>query len=318
LTAESAMAAAIAAAAELASQGGMSLFESKGTFAEEQAISTVSPESSNSGGEEREHFSVTSDSEKAYNDDSEGEEDAEKRLTRSRERNREHARRTRLRKKAHFDALQQKVKCLEAESRVLRQSIEECSIASILVGLSTNSNQHKVVDSFLDCSETKKLPTKYLSGKRKRFFSDSDTVERVPQPLKLIINGKTTFIGGGKTHINWKSGVYCDDVGVQRQLTQDQLESLRRERNRMHAKMTRDRKKCFIAAVEKTIEELEMGNQRMRETLTKLTTGHHAAVTPISSPVLGSVPTSEPPPLSSSADGVHDEVGSHGFSLCTQ
>ena len=31
----------------------------------------------------------------------------------------------------------------------------------------------------------------------------------------------------------------------------------RRERNRMHAKMTRDRKKCFISTMEKAIDDLE-------------------------------------------------------------
>lgn len=215
ITAEAAMAAAIVAAAELASQGGLSLFASKATRPTNWPL-----------GDSKDHCSVTSDSEKADNDDSEGEEDAEKRLSRSRERNREHARRTRLRKKAQLDALQQKVNVLEAEARVLKQSIEECSIASILVGLSTNSYQQAVVECLLDSSETKKISTKALSGKRKRFVSE-DVVERVPKPLKLVIDGEVTFIGGGKTHVNWKSGAYCDDAGVQRQLTQDQLESLR-------------------------------------------------------------------------------------------
>jgi hypothetical protein len=209
LTAEAAMEAAIAAAAELASQGGMELFH----FAT-KARTTMSVSSD--------------DSEKADNDDcSEGEEDAVARLSRSRERNREHARRTRQRKKAQLELLQDKVKVLEAESRVLRQSIEDCSIANILMGLSTNSSQPDVVGSLLDCSETKKASAKIISGKRKRFAVSDDSVERVPQPLKLTIDGEVTFIGGGKTHINWKTGVYCDDVGFQRQLTQDQLESLR-------------------------------------------------------------------------------------------
>ncbi len=35
----------------------------------------------------------------------------------------------------------------------------------------------------------------------------------------------------------------------------------------MHAKMTRDRKKSFIAAIEKTIEELESSNMRMKAAL---------------------------------------------------
>ena len=43
--------------------------------------------------------------------------------------------------------------------------------------------------------------------------------------------------------------------------------AFRRERNRMHAKMTRDRKKSFIAAIEKTIEELESSNKRMNDVL---------------------------------------------------
>ena len=35
----------------------------------------------------------------------------------------------------------------------------------------------------------------------------------------------------------------------------------------MHAKMTRDRKKSFIATIEKTIEELESSNRRMHAVL---------------------------------------------------
>jgi hypothetical protein len=56
----------------------------------------------------------------------------------------------------------------------------------------------------------------------------------------------------------------------------------------MHAKMTRDRKKCFIAKIEKTIEELESDIARMKGVLQKVS--HHAAqhqlVTPASSPEL--------------------------------
>jgi hypothetical protein len=166
------------------------------------------------------------------------EEDAEKRLARSRERNREHARRTRLRKKAQLDALQIKAKGLEEESIILKQSIEECSIASILVGISITTDANKTVtDTLLDVSNFDKNNgtgsrgsspriSLALGGKRKRFISE-DAMERAPQPLKLNIDGQSTLLGGGKTHINWKSGVYCDENGVQRQLTQEQLESLR-------------------------------------------------------------------------------------------
>jgi len=246
------------------------------------------------------------------------EEDAEQRLARSRERNRVHARRTRRRKKAQLEALQQRVTQLEEEARVLKQSIEECSIASILVGLSSG-NHPTATDSLLDdVTDTKPSgPKVTMVGKRKRFVLE-DGAESVPQPLKLIVGGKTTLIGGGKTHINWKSGVYCDEHGVQCQLTPQQLEALRyvlftssinralqsclfaclltlllffysRERNRMHAKMTRDRKKNFISSVEKTIQHLESENKRMRHVLAKVADmvgTSSESVTPIASPTL--------------------------------
>jgi len=43
----------------------------------------------------------------------------------------------------------------------------------------------------------------------------------------------------------------------------------RRERNRMHAKMTRDRKKCYIASIKRVISKLEEQNQHLRDTLDK-------------------------------------------------
>jgi hypothetical protein len=285
-----AMAAAVAAAAELAKNGGMKLFELATAKQQDRERSgglvSVSPEpqeqatsilflSNNNNQNHRENAPAPSpnmeydsgndqerlqhvEEDDALLDDSnathfhesgnisgeefEGEdgeeEDAEKRLARSRERNREHARRTRLRKKAQLDALQTKAKGLEEESIVLTQSIEECSIASILVGFSSMTDANKTVtDTLLDVSNfDKKNATGSrgsspkvslaLGGKRKRFISE-DVMERAPQPLKLNIDGQSTLIGGGKTHINWKSGVYCDENSIQRQLTQEQLESLR-------------------------------------------------------------------------------------------
>uniref|UniRef100_A0A7S4K4A3 BZIP domain-containing protein n=1 Tax=Odontella aurita TaxID=265563 RepID=A0A7S4K4A3_9STRA len=233
-------------------------------------------------------------------------EDAEDRLTRSRERNREHARRTRLRKKAQLRALQDRIKELQEEGRILRQTVEECSIASILLGLSSGSGCGG------SCSEDEGAATQQqgdgpatrassasepgaataamnfdptagatgTGGKRKRFLLDSS--DHAPRPMKLRIRGQLTVIGGDGTdgnraHINWKTGVYCDEDGVHRQLSSEELETLRRERNRMHAKMTRDRKKSFISAVERTIHELERENSRMRDILAKQARRHFPA-----------------------------------------
>lgn len=165
---------------------------------------------------------------------SEGDDDSEnagERLARSRERNREHARRTRLRKKAQLQALQSRVKELQEESRLLKQTVEECSIASILLGLSGQQEEEDVTDGINDLMKPRANdPTKFCAmpgGKRKRFLSDAD---QTPQPMELKIRGKLTTVGGagaGKTQINWKTGVFFDEEGVKKQLTPDELEDLR-------------------------------------------------------------------------------------------
>lgn len=218
-------------------------------------------------------------------------EDAEERLARGRERNREHARRTRLRKKAQLQNLQTRMMELQAESQILKQSIEECSIASILLGLSHNgSGDNSTLTtrerSLSECSsiissEPIPVPTS-VKGRRKRFISDISGNEEQATQFKFEIRGQSAVIGGGSsTHINWKTGVYCDESGDQKQLTTEELETLRRERNRMHAKMTRDRKKNFISCVERTIAQLEQENQKMRETL-KMQVQNHENTAPTS------------------------------------
>ena len=56
----------------------------------------------------------------------------------------------------------------------------------------------------------------------------------------------------------------------------------RRERNRMHAKMTRDRKKCFIASLKRVISRLEEENKQLHETLERSTHAEDASVKPFS------------------------------------
>lgn len=208
-------------------------------------------------------------------------EDAEERLARNRERNREHARRTRLRKKEQLNNFQNRVKELEDENRVLKQSVEECKVASILLGLACPVLQQKdIPESRLDKesssnksikeTEAGMVALKPQKGKRKRFVSDAD---------ELVSNKNAK-----KTHINWKSGILCDENGQQRQLSPAELDSLRRERNRVHAKMTRDRKKTFMVTIERTIAQLERENQKMRETLAA-----HIAATAVSSSNISSL-----------------------------
>jgi hypothetical protein len=107
-------------------------------------------------------------------------------------------------------------------------------------------------------------------------------------------------------------------------------DSRSRERNRMHAKMTRDRKKHFIVNIEKTIQDLEITNQRMKQVLAKVTYTHCKSssstlsssrpprgVTPVSSPETSSVISHKEIPR---LEGMHEPASnrvSHGFTLIT-
>ena len=201
------------------------------------------------------------------------EEDEEERISRNRERNKEHARKTRMRKKEQLSGLKARVSELEEEGKRLKQEIEAASVASILVGLSSGnmSDDTETLPSSVPSSPSN-FGASLSGGKRKRFLS-LDGEDSSPPPMELNIKGQITLVGGsgndGKTQINWKTGVYCDEEGNRQQLTQTELEALRRERNRMHAKMTRDRKKCYVASIKRVISKLEEENQQLRETLVK-------------------------------------------------
>jgi len=181
-----------------------------------------------SGSQEKTGSMTESRQDEDDEEDDDEDEDAEKRLAKSRERNREHARRTRLRKKAHLEALQSKVKLLEEERQRLKQKMEECSIASILLGLSSDANNESMAHQLLDADKSKADESSVAlltGGRRKRFFSDNEHSIQA-DPIKVSIDGELTIIGGG-CHVNWKTGVYSDDSGTQKQLTSEQLKKLR-------------------------------------------------------------------------------------------
>ena len=158
--------------------------------------------------------------------------DGERRLL-ARERNKEHARKTRLRKKEQLQSLKARVNELEEEGMRLKQQIEACSVASILVGLSHGSSAGQEDNNMSgehSSTQLKNYGETLSGGKRKRFLS-LDGEEPSPPPMKLNIKGNICLVGGpageGKTQINWKTGVYFDDQGQRHQLTKKELEELR-------------------------------------------------------------------------------------------
>ena len=171
------------------------------------------------------------------------------RIRKNRARNREHARRTRLRKKAQLEQLQEKVSHLQDEQRRLSSSLQELCTASILFGMShpqelgdsslvsdqvwkQASLSCKVVPQDQSIAENTSTPSSDTApSKRKRFVSCADaneaSTEKQPQILEATVNGLRITVGGPNTHINWKSGLYTDSSGQERHLSEHELKALR-------------------------------------------------------------------------------------------
>jgi hypothetical protein len=155
------------------------------------------------------------------------------RKNRNRERNKEHARRTRMRKKEQLDGLKARVRELEEEGRLLKQQVEACNVASILIGLSEGNDMSQEVGASPTAASIASQPSfsEALSGgKRKRFLS-IDGEEMAPPPMELNVKGHIVFVGGsgnnGKVQMNWKTGTYFDEEGRRQRLTDAELKALR-------------------------------------------------------------------------------------------
>ena len=147
------------------------------------------------------------------------------RLQRSRERNREHARRTRLRKKAALQELQTKITELKATKASLQQQQQDKSIASILLGLNSSASSGNAPAEVASANTTRTATPSLdheqpqSGSKRKRSSAPSQ------KPLQVHIEGKG--IVTISSQVNWKTGTYMDEEGMTQQLNPEELELLR-------------------------------------------------------------------------------------------
>jgi len=223
----------------------------------------------------------------------------------NRERNREHARRTRLRKKAHLQTLRERVIQLESEAASIEDVLDKIRMANILIEMSTMSTtrlsdpestrtvrEDKQVCSAGSSHGGAAVLSSFSAGSGSADDSSEagsyDTLieERSPrdephQPSGYRPNGSVTGapLGSGVGRqgpaalsgqtVNWKEGYVVGPEGTRTALSSADLNRLRRERNRMHAKMTRDRKRELISGLEQRIAELETKNRFRRESINR-------------------------------------------------
>ena len=186
----------------------------------------------------------------------------------SRERNRMHARKTRQRKKEQVQHLQNRANELKDEQLRLRQIINEKNTASILVGLFATSDKkenggaedprveellRRSVDEIPDASKVPELPALILPGQHssKKGKGAASSIEAVEATQAQ--------------HDTPDDGIDYDLLGKDRaKCSAAELDQIRRERNRMHAKRTRDRKRLFMEEMEEIIKKLEEENSLLQ------------------------------------------------------
>lgn len=265
----------------------------------------------------------------------------DERKARSRERNREHARRTRARKKALLLTLQNRVTTLRDECAQLEQAVACCVSASILLAIAqdrllprsppavherrrrfssedlaaalneTDSpvQEHRLLafDDDNDDEDEEGGDGGVSSGggddgvppspgsNRGGLAVDEDEHSATfdedgdePPPLRARRaaprdattarswedgddddddeDSETEWAAVG-TKIHWKNGYVLQRDGTRRDLTPEELISMRRARNRRHAKMTRDRKKLHIETLSRAVADYEAESLSLRSTL---------------------------------------------------
>ena len=183
----------------------------------------------------------------------------------SRERNRIHARKTRQRKKEQLQSLQSKAEQLKGEQINLKLTINEKNTANILCclfsnnqGLKSSSSEDPRVENLLTRPE-----------------------DEIPDPSKLPALQPLILPSGAqhsKRNLNGTPSQLLPNDGIDYELlgkdrskcTPAELDQIRRERNRMHAKRTRDRKRLFMEEMAEMCKVLEGENLILQNHLDEL------------------------------------------------
>merc|ERR1719469_1659373 len=206
-----------------------------------------------------------------------------------------------------MQSLQQHIDELRSEQVKLKQVINEKSTANILLDMCGGAGDEELIpEQKLDDPEVDQL--------LKRSAADIPTVPKTNVLPALILprqgkKGKTQAVdyveenklieltspmlhaqGGNKDDINYEL------LGKDRSAcTAVELDKIRRERNRMHAKRTRDRKRILMEEMQGVIKRLEGENQKLKEYAGTMSGPHSIESSPISTSTQS---CSDPPSLS--------------------
>mmetsp|Transcript_24187 Transcript_24187/g.33084 ORF Transcript_24187/g.33084 Transcript_24187/m.33084 type:complete len:444 (-) Transcript_24187:715-2046(-) len=225
------------------------------------------------------------------------------RLERSRERNRIHARKTRQRKKVHLQQMQREMEQLQRQNRELAQSIKERIAAIILLVLRSPESTESLLQMqgadilqdglkdpdalspgtpSVDACEGDEADSSSESAHSKISHSDDVIPPDLPSSsLKAKALNPSLIPGDDGDEMEPRlNGMILGvaemaqmDIDLEllqkdrSQCTQQELDQIRRERNRMHAKRTRVRKKVQMEEIQGKIQKLAEKNQALSSRL---------------------------------------------------
>ena len=220
-------------------------------------------------------------------DEEEGEQETKKprnsteRLQRSRERNRIHARKTRQRKKFQLETLQQTMSMLQIKNAELTQSLNERIAAIKLLVLRAPEAGEALMLGVPDLceeessqsedtgSESGSINSGASNDSTNPMSSSSSSSSSAPSSATSAVSPRSDVIeelGGGSIKLNGMILGVAEmaqmdiDLELMRKdrskCTQLELEQIRRERNRMHAKRTRVRKKVQMEELQEAINNV--------------------------------------------------------------
>jgi hypothetical protein len=187
----------------------------------------------------------------------------------SRERNRIHARKTRQRKKEQMQILQQRAEELKEEQLGLKQTINEKNTADILLGLFRKSDDGQVQEDPV------------VENLLRRPMEAIPDPSKIPELPALILPGQHASKKVMQLSSERSDGIDYELLGKDRsKCSPEELDKIRRERNRMHAKRTRDRKRIFMEEMADICRQLEDENDLLIEHLRTLDPDHEAVLKP--------------------------------------
>ena len=195
---------------------------------------------------------------------------------------------------------------LKEEQIRLKQMINEKNTATILVHLFAEGSPPEAVEScnaedplveellrrpveaIPDSSQIPELPALILPGQHaSKKFSKSSYTQQQQQP-SLGDNIDYELLGRDRS-----------------QCTAEELDRIRRERNRMHAKRTRDRKRIYTERLSELCRQLENENEILH--------GHAGRIDPANPPPPRAAAAAAPPPPSAGGKRKQREDGAAGL-----